>query len=240
MHPDKCPNDPDASAKFQQLGNAYQILSNPQLRLAYDQNGKDGVDQGSLLDSAHLFEILFGSQKFEAYIGELQLMSLQESLKAIDAENIHLDRMSSTEAKIKRKQKKREVTCAVNLAKFLDQYLESEDSLGFKTSLIAETEELSSTAFGGTLIGVLGYVYEEQASNFLGFKKSFSDGIGVSNLSQSAHIFASKYRVLSSAVKLYQNVNKSDKRKGTPEINQESMSSVIETLWNFTVIIALL
>jgi curved DNA-binding protein CbpA len=62
LHPDKCPNDPDASAKFQNLGNAYQILSNPQLRLAYDQNGKDGVDQGSLLESAHLFEILFGSQ----------------------------------------------------------------------------------------------------------------------------------------------------------------------------------
>lgn len=64
QHPDKNLDDPLASQKFQKLGEAYQVLSNPQLRAAYDANGKDGIDQNSLMDSAHLFEMIFGSQRY--------------------------------------------------------------------------------------------------------------------------------------------------------------------------------
>ena len=39
-HPDKNPNDPEAAAKFQLLGQAYNTLSNDQLRAHYDKNGK--------------------------------------------------------------------------------------------------------------------------------------------------------------------------------------------------------
>ena len=62
LHPDKNPNDPNASENFQQLGNAYQVLSNPELRKNYDKFGKSGLDEKSLMDSSQLFEVIFGSQ----------------------------------------------------------------------------------------------------------------------------------------------------------------------------------
>lgn len=39
-HPDKNPDDPEAAANFQTLGQAYQILSNEESRAKYDKNGK--------------------------------------------------------------------------------------------------------------------------------------------------------------------------------------------------------
>lgn len=36
-HPDKCPDDPTAQARFQQAQEAYQLLSNPESRRAYDR-----------------------------------------------------------------------------------------------------------------------------------------------------------------------------------------------------------
>jgi molecular chaperone DnaJ len=43
-HPDRNPDDANASEKFKELSEAYEILSDDQKRQAYDQFGHDGVN----------------------------------------------------------------------------------------------------------------------------------------------------------------------------------------------------
>ncbi|KAF9000606.1 DnaJ C terminal domain-containing protein [Cyathus striatus] len=42
-HPDKNINDPEASQRFQEIGTAYEILSDPQTRELYDMHGIEGI-----------------------------------------------------------------------------------------------------------------------------------------------------------------------------------------------------
>ena len=72
-HPDKHQNDPDAHAKFQRIGEAYQVLSDEKTRARYDQSGKDGVAESPKVDAGTLYAMIFGSEKFEPIIGELKI-----------------------------------------------------------------------------------------------------------------------------------------------------------------------
>ena len=67
-HPDKNPNDPEAAEKFQKVGAAYQVLSNPTLRDKYDVNGKDEMKEVDLMDPAMFFTMIFGSGKCQLKI----------------------------------------------------------------------------------------------------------------------------------------------------------------------------
>ncbi|RFU78718.1 dnaj domain containing [Trichoderma arundinaceum] len=74
-HPDKNPNDPTAHEKFQAIGEAYQVLSDPDLRKAYDKYGKDHAKpQEGFVDPAEFFSAIFGGEAFVDWIGEISLM----------------------------------------------------------------------------------------------------------------------------------------------------------------------
>ncbi|KAF4989244.1 hypothetical protein FGRMN_9257 [Fusarium graminum] len=74
-HPDKNPNDPTAHEKFQAIGEAYQVLSDKDLRAAYDKFGKDSArPQEGFADPAEFFSSIFGGEAFADWIGEISLM----------------------------------------------------------------------------------------------------------------------------------------------------------------------
>ncbi|KAI5921070.1 X-domain of DnaJ-containing-domain-containing protein [Camillea tinctor] len=74
-HPDKNPNDPTAHEKFQAIGEAYQVLSDEELRKAYDKYGKDSAKPGEgFVDPAEFFSSIFGGEAFVDWIGEISLM----------------------------------------------------------------------------------------------------------------------------------------------------------------------
>ncbi|KAJ5621837.1 DnaJ domain protein [Penicillium herquei] len=74
-HPDKNPGDETAHARFQAIGEAYQVLSNEDLRKRYDKFGKeDAVPGGGFEDPSEFFSMIFGGEAFVDLIGEISLM----------------------------------------------------------------------------------------------------------------------------------------------------------------------
>ncbi|KAI2465152.1 DnaJ-domain-containing protein [Annulohypoxylon bovei var. microspora] len=74
-HPDKNPNDPTAHEKFQDIGEAYQVLSDTDLRKAYDKYGKDSAKPTEgFVDPSEFFSSIFGGDAFVDWIGEISLM----------------------------------------------------------------------------------------------------------------------------------------------------------------------
>lgn len=64
LHPDKNKNDPEASQKFQDLGAAYEVLSNPEKRQLYDRCGEECVKKEGGMSGGDPFSSFFGDFAF--------------------------------------------------------------------------------------------------------------------------------------------------------------------------------
>lgn len=83
LHPDKNPDDPTAAAKFQEVGEAYQVLSDDNLRAKYDKYGKqESIPSEGFEDPSEFFSMIFGGEAFKDWIGELLL--LQQLFKSAE------------------------------------------------------------------------------------------------------------------------------------------------------------
>lgn len=231
VHPDKNPDDPEASQRFQALAQAYQVLSDPKLRERYDQLGKEAVSDAALpsIDPALFFSMLFGSEQFERYIGKLYLAmqtdhiakDLQRDMdrrtkgatssdgtpaRDVIGDSIEREMRFSADSKkdqrMKRQQMAREVQCAKNLCERLDRWVLARDEVGFTNSISQEASELVRVSFGGRLLRTIGIIYESCAEQFFAsLRGQFTLETQLASLRESTHNAKVRLQAMSSVAR---------------------------------------
>ncbi|KAJ1612345.1 DNAJ domain-containing protein [Cryptosporidium canis] len=212
-HPDKNPDDADAKEKFQKLGEAYQILADPERRKRYDEYGIGATYDMPVIDSSLIFTILFGSDSLEKYVGKLKMVSLVEIATNNGSQN-GFNGSNEMEQTIDNEQSKRTILLAVEMRKKIAPVLnefDAENSTPIETSEILnqwreeisqEAKSLCNNSFCDAMVEAIGWSYENYGSQYLGKIDTFL-GIGgkYAKFQAKTRNVASTWKMASTAIK---------------------------------------
>lgn len=175
-HPDKT-SEPRAKEKFQTISEAYQVLSDPDRRRAYDQQGRQGAGEG-FIDARIFFNVLLGADSLEPYVGRLRLAETFGDLLfgggAADDQQADVEAVAELQQQLQhseraeRRQVRRQVSLAVALAERLDARASPTVARGgsFGTTVREEVRALLKDPTLGRFITEIGWVYKNRADSY--------------------------------------------------------------------------
>lgn len=240
-HPDRHPDDPESTEKFQKLGEAYQILSNSQQRALYDAHGLDGLKDRNFetMDPGELFDILFGSDEFEFLIGKLQLASL--------ASNVDEDGNPPEPETLERIRCARVRKLVDELLRILMPWLEG-DKTAFVQWANTKASCLSEINNGHAMLFVIGQTYLRKAeialgkNHLLGIPSMFSS-LGYSTYKFSSHVKASgaTLKVLDKQRRMQEQVEKMEAdgtvdQEETNRLALDMVENAFDMMWKITIV----
>mmetsp|Transcript_104923 Transcript_104923/g.157139 ORF Transcript_104923/g.157139 Transcript_104923/m.157139 type:complete len:542 (-) Transcript_104923:184-1809(-) len=230
-HPDKNPDDPQAAQKFQELGQAYNTLSNEQLRANYDKNGKsETAEQENAMDPMVFFNVMFGSTLVEPYIGELWIAHTADSMLKDDNQGMTMEeletmdeekrnqvleeKISTMQVESEFKKAKRQVQCAKNLRERVKPFEDIDyanpkkkqkndtDIQAFVAACHEEAVQIAQGAQGDMYLKTIGFSLEVSAEEFLGFESTlFGLGGHLARTKQNASAFGGNMSLLGAGIK---------------------------------------
>lgn len=185
-HPDRNKGDATAAEKFKDIAEAYQVLSDPELRKRYDRDGRDGLspdktsaaDGGvAKIDPTVLFAFLFGSDKFHDYVGRLATAT---SAQIGDSPKISV--------KDARKLQRRRVVRLANkliakVAPWVAAKKDGHEVTAVEAEWKKEADELCTASYGHQLVTTIGKLYNLLAIQYQG---SINSGQGLPSVSKWA------------------------------------------------------
>lgn len=241
-HPDKNANDSQSKAKFQQLAEAYRVLSDPESRAVYDRYGDRGLVKNSVdvIDPSTLFAMVFGSDQFVHLIGELQLASL--------AGNVDESGNTPTEVIMEQIQRARVGKLVLEMVKSLKPWVDG-DKKGFLQAAHKQMKELRETSFGPSLLHTVGNVYVQQTTYLLDKTRPFNLSAVMRKATLRSHKMAVQHKATSAASrvmdkqrKLHDRVMRTGKdnrfisEDEAKNIAVEMAENAIDMMWKISVI----
>uniref|UniRef100_A0A1D1XJY5 Putative J domain-containing protein C3E7.11c n=1 Tax=Anthurium amnicola TaxID=1678845 RepID=A0A1D1XJY5_9ARAE len=215
FHPDKN-KSPDAEQQFKKISDAYQILSNPDLRQKYNEYG-GAEPEGGFVNPEDFFKQQFGGDRFVDIIGEISIgRDMKEVLQSAAAEEMNGD--LSEEGKVRNKSNNEEEREKIrqqrveklvsNLVQKLSMYVDSRDQNDerraeqFRNVIELEAEDLKAESYGVELLHAIGFTYSLKAKQYLGGEQIFGLPRFGHILREKGHVFSETISTLRSAIDL--------------------------------------
>ncbi|KAI8074011.1 X-domain of DnaJ-containing-domain-containing protein [Gongronella butleri] len=257
FHPDKNRDDPTAEEKFKKISEAYQVLSDPQLRKRYNEFGEEnGVKpDGGFVDPEEFFKQSFGGDRFVDIIGEISIgKDMRDALETAEANDddteLTPEEKAEKEAQREKSEKeraevreKRVATLAEKLINKLSLYTELPDtspsSVQAFTSIIQiEAEDLKTENHGIELLHSIGYTYVAKANQYLNKNIAFGLGGMFHSVKEKGYIFSETVGTLRTALDLqssFSELQKAEEKGLSDEERQrletEAAEKGLQAIW---------